>query len=52
MSYIKRAIEEIQAKGWKVNNASLKKLLELKEKENGANNRNKEKRKDTTNLPG
>jgi hypothetical protein len=52
MSCIKRALEELQAKGWKINNASLEKLLELKKKENGTNNRNKEKRKDTTNLPG
>ena len=32
MSYIKRAIEEIQAKGWKVNNASLKNYQNLKKK--------------------
>lgn len=55
MSRIKRAIEEIQELGWTVDNNSLRKLVKLrkeKEKENGADNRNKEKRKNSADLPG
>ena len=33
MSYTKRAIEEIKARGWPVNNDSLKRLVEEREKE-------------------
>ncbi len=33
MSYMKRAIEEIQARGWPVNNESLKRLVDTIHKE-------------------
>ena len=37
MSYIKRAIEEIRALGWPINNESLKKFVEKKKKEGTLN---------------